>query len=220
MLRSGRSRATPKEPELNFPLIRRTVLVLSIALVSRASLAAPRATAPALPSRKAAATMRPLTLVYGDNHVFGVTIPEGWTLDDTSGLGSRIRVVLYPKGEKWKTANTVMYVNPIHQSSGTAKTLRQMVDADVAAFRKNSPKGAVTTVPALRTSKDKAAEVRYFAPGGGDPLEAVAYVEEEGLVMLLVMSSHTTAGFQKALPAFQDLVHGYQFVAAGVKTPY
>lgn len=196
------------------------MFLLTFALVARAGVAAPRASAPTPAPAKASSPVRPLTLVYGDNHVFGVTVPAGWTLDDTSGLGSRIRVVLYPQGEKWKTANTVMYVNPMHQAATAKKTLRQMVDADVAAFRKNAPKGVVTVAPSLRTAKDKIAEVRYFAPGGGDPLEAVGYVEEDGLVMLLVLSSHTASGFRGALPAFQDLVNGYQFVAAGVKTPY
>ena len=32
-----------------------------------------------------------------------------------SGLGSKIRVVLYPRGQKWATAPTVMYSNPLHQ---------------------------------------------------------------------------------------------------------
>ena len=31
-------------------------------------------------------------------------MPPGWALDDTSGLGAKIRVVLYPKGQTWATA--------------------------------------------------------------------------------------------------------------------
>lgn len=184
----------------------------------------------ATPARRAAPSPAPantvpvntpgaLTVLYGDDHVFAIVVPNGWVVDDTSGLGSRIRTVIYPKGQTWIAAKTVMYVNPLHQDLKARKTLRQMIDRDVAAFRKATPGGRVTTAPSLKTSQGKTAEVRYFAPGPGEPGEAVAYLEEPGLVMLLVLSSTEPGGFRRALPAFRQLVQGYQFVGANIQTP-
>ena len=128
-------------------------------------------------------------------------------------------MVLSPNGQKWDSAPTVMYVNPLHQKTGTRRSLLQMIDHDVAEFIKKAPRGRVTAAAALRTGKAKTAEVRYFAPAGGAPVEAVAYVPEDELVVLLVLSSRDPAGFKRHLPAFESLVSSYQFVAGDIETP-
>jgi hypothetical protein len=161
----------------------------------------------------------PLTLLYGDDHVFGIVAPPGWVVDDSSGLGAKIRVVLYPRGQKWATAPTVMYQNPLHQDPRARKTLAQMIERDLADFRKHSPRGKVTSGAPIRNAKNQLAQVRYFAPDGRDPLSAVAYYEEDDLVMLLVLESQTAAGFREALPAYNGMVSSYQFIAGAVQTP-
>jgi hypothetical protein len=203
------------------------------ALLAAAAIAFPPASAlaaaaPAAPAAKAArsatgakagAPKGEFTLLYGDNHAFGITPPQGWTVDDTSGLGSKIRCVLYPKGQTWATAPTVMYLNPLHQKKDVRRTLAQMIAHDIEAFGQRAPRGRVTPGGRLATGvTGKSAEVRYFAPEGGAPTEAVAYVAEDGLVMLLVLSSRDEAGFQRHLPAFESLVGSYQFVAGGIET--
>ncbi|MBI5168333.1 MAG: hypothetical protein HZA61_02475 [Candidatus Eisenbacteria bacterium] len=182
------------------------------------SAARPARSTPAKGAAKGA-TAAPLTLVYGDDHVFGLVAPAGWAVDDTSGLGSRIRVVLYPVGQKWDTAPTVMYANVLHQDTRRPKTLTQMVVHDVEQFQKANPRGKVVAAPMMRTAKGRTAQVRWFAPDGGEPSEAVAYIEEPELVMLLVLSSRENGGFKKALPAFQSLVEHYEFVGGGIQTP-
>lgn len=188
-----------------------------IALITTLAAAAP---ALAKPAKSADSGYKgALTIMYGDDHAFGIVPPEGWAVDDSSGINSKIRVVLYPIGQQWDTAPTVMYVNPLHQVKGSELTLKQMIDKDVATFAEKAPKGKVTTRPSLKTSKSLVAEVRWFSPTGGQPLEAVAYVAEDDLVMLLVLSSRDADGFKRSLPAFESLVASYQFVMGGVDTP-
>jgi len=181
--------------------------------------AAPRAGAKPAPGAKPAGAERAFTLLYGDDHCFGLVPPQGWVIDDSSGLGSKIRVVLYPKGQKWSTAGTVMYVNPIHQPRDQRKTIQQMIDQDVQGFLKQSPRGKVTIAPQVKTHAGKVAEVRLFAREGGDPQEAVAYVMEDDLAMLLVLSSREIGGIKSSMSAFREMVGSYQFVAAGLQTP-
>ena len=175
--------------------------------------------APAAARSGAAPVKGSMTLLYGDDHVFGIVPPPGWVVDDTSGLGSKIRVVLYPLGQKWATAQTVMYSNPLHQDPRTRKTFGQLLERDIAAFRKQSPRGKVVSAPPIQNVRKQQAEVRYFSPDGRDPLTAVAYYEEKDLVMLLVLEAKTATGFRDALPAFNGMVASYQFVASGVQTP-
>ena len=199
----------------------RITSLVNVALLTALVVVAAPALAAKSSSSKAAesAPKGALTVMYGDNHAFAVVPPEGWAIDDSSGINSKIRVVLYPIGEKWDTAPTVMYVNPLHQVKGSPLTLKQMIEKDVATFAEKAPKGKVTTRPSLKTSKSQLAEVRYFSPTGGPPLEAVAYVAEDELVMLLVLSSRDPGGFKRSLPAFESLVASYQFVMGNVETP-
>lgn len=213
-------------PTRGFPdVLRRSPLIRSVlarGLFVLACLAVPLAAAHAAPAKSAPAKVddgNTLTLLYGDDHAFGIIVPPGWTVDDTSGLGSKLRVVLYPKGQAWHTAPTVMYVSSIHPPKGVRRTLRQTVEGDVAQFKKKAPRGKVSAQPAIPTAGPTSAEVRWFAPDGGAATEAVAYVPEADVTVLLCLSSRDGAGFQRALPAFQSLVRGYRFVAANLTTP-
>lgn len=214
---------SPGRPDVHrrYPLIRsvlvRAALALVVFVVPTSTAVAAKSVPAAAPAPKAAPPE--LTILYGDNHAFGIVVPTGWTVDDTSGINSKIRVVLYPKGETWAGAATVMYVNPLHQSGRQRRTLRQMIEHDIAEFRKKARRGTVSTQAPLRTATAQPAEVRYFAPDGRSATEAVAYVAEDDLVMLLVLSSRDAAGFQKHLPAFRSLVSGYRFVAGSIETP-
>ena len=171
----------------------------------------PDAAAPAAPSDT---TTRKALVIEGDNHLFMISAPEGWVLDDTSGMGSRIRCVFYPKGQKWNTAPTVMYVNPLHGYGTKERTVSALMAEDEKSFHKNAPRGKVTDGGTIQTTGKKTAVVRYFSYDGGPAHEAVAYVPESELVMLLVLSSKTPEGFQGALAAYRELVQSYAWVAS------
>ena len=149
--------------------------------------------------------------------MFMVAAPRGWVLDDTSGMGSRIRCVFYPKGQTWATAPTVMYVNPLHGYAAKARTVSSLIDEDVRTFHKRSPKGRVTDAGTIATAGHKTALIRYFSSDGGPAHEAVAYVPESQLVMLIVLSSRTPDGFQQALGAYRELVQSYGWVASNAE---
>jgi hypothetical protein len=132
-------------------------------------------------------------------------------------MGSRIRCVFYPRGEKWSSAPTVMYVNPLHGHGTKTRTVSALMAEDEKSFKKNSPRGKVTDGGTIQTSGKKTAVVRYFSHDGGPAHEAVAYVPEAELVMLLVLSSKTPQGFQGALPAYREMVQSYAWVASNAE---
>jgi hypothetical protein len=184
------------------------------------------AATPASPAKPASATTgsavadsstRKALVIEGDNHLFMVSAPAGWVLDDTSGMGSRIRCVFYPKGEQWSTAATVMYVNPLHGYGAKTRTVSTLIAEDEKSFRQRSPKGKITDAGTIPTAGKKAAVVRYFSNDGGPAHEAVAYVPEADLVMLLVLSSKSPQGFQGALAAYRELVQSYAWVASNAE---
>lgn len=199
--------------------VRAAVAALAALAVSASAHAAAPAAAPK-PEAAAAtgdASVRKALVIEGDNHVFMISAPEGWVLDDTSGMGSRIRCVFYPKGEKWTTASTVMYVNPLHGYGVKARTVSALMAEDEKSFHKNAPHGKVSNGGTIQTTGKKTAVVRYFSYDGGPAHEAVAYVPEADLVMLLVLSSKTPEGFQGALDAYRQMVQSYAWVASNAE---
>src|SRR5213083_750423 len=48
-------------------------------------------------------------IVYGPKGAFNISAPEGWVLDNESGAEQGLPCVLYPKGESWADARTVIY---------------------------------------------------------------------------------------------------------------
>ena len=206
------------EVPLNVRPLRRalTLSPLLVVLAVAAGAATPRASVrAAAPARAPADTaVRRALVIEGDDHLFMVSPPRGWVLDDTAGMGSRIRCVFYPQGQKWASAPTVMYVNPLHGYGARTRTASVLIAEDEKAFLKRSPRGKVTPAPSITTSAKKSAIIRYFSDDGGPPHEAVAYVPEKDLIMLVVLSSHTPRGFQQALPAYHELVESYAWVGA------
>jgi hypothetical protein len=146
-------------------------------------------------------------------------VPRGWVADDSSGLGSRIRVVLYPRGQHWKDAPVVMYENALHQDSRAARSLDDMIAADVQGFQKHAAAGKVSRDAAVQTRKGQHAELRLFAPDGGAPTEAVAYIEQKGFVEMLVLQAQRPEGLRENLPAFRAMVASFEIVGTDVQTP-
>ncbi len=48
-------------------------------------------------------------IVYGPKAAVNIAAPEGWVLDNQSGVEQGLPCVLYPKGSTWADATTVMY---------------------------------------------------------------------------------------------------------------
>jgi hypothetical protein len=48
-------------------------------------------------------------IVYGPKAAFSIAAPNGWVLDNQAGVEQGLPCVLYPKGESWADARTVMY---------------------------------------------------------------------------------------------------------------
>ncbi len=173
-----------------------------------------QAAAPTKAASPSDSSVRNAVVIEGDDHLFMVAAPKGWVLDDTSGMNSRIRCVFYPKGQTWSSAPTVMYVNPMHGYGLKERTVSAMIAQNEKEFRKRAPKGRIVEAGTLKTGAGKPAKVRHFAYDGGESTEAVAFVPEKELVMLVVLSARDGKGFQGGLGAFRELVGTYAWVGS------
>ena len=153
-------------------------------------------------------------LVYGPKHAYYIDAPPGWVIDLEHGRANGIGVALRRTSESWNTAEAVMYANAWEKSSRTP-TLRAIIEADEANARSQSPGIKIARSAPLRTQDRKEATTEHFVGGGS--YEAVAYVEEDSVVALLVLHAHSGTSFRAALPAFARLVGSYWWRTSDVR---
>jgi hypothetical protein len=152
-------------------------------------------------------------LMYGKDHMFAIKAPTGWIVDPATGQKLGLHAVMYPKGSSWREASATMYTNFVHKGSD-APTIEQIIADDIAGYKKDSPSVIVAdadSVP-LGTGKEKVV-VKSFRNDKGNNVEMVAYIDENKVVIMIVLSAPTEKDFLSALPLFKEMVHSYRFVS-------
>ncbi len=156
-------------------------------------------------------------IIYGENHAFTLTTPKGWVLDSTSGRTQGLQAVFYPEGSSWQKGTVVMYANVYQKKDVKKESLETVIAGDVAEYKKRSVELKVTDAEPLPTTKDarvkdKKATIKYFTGDEHENDEAVAYIDEDKVVVMLVLTARNKKDFESSLPAFKELVGSYFFL--------
>jgi hypothetical protein len=155
-------------------------------------------------------------IVYGKDHAFAIKAPDGWVLDNQSGVRHGLHAVFYPEGSSWKESKAVMYVNGAGKSADD--TLEKFIERDVAGYLKHSPGLKVLDDEALPVDGKERVLVKRFSGDRAGAFEAVAYVDESKVVVTIVLHARTLKDFDDAWPAFRKLVSSYHFLSDKVVT--
>ena len=150
-------------------------------------------------------------IIYGPDHMFSVTAPSGWVLDNQAGRGQGLYAVFYRVGESWRGADAVMYVST--SQGGVDSVMRQ----DSLRFVTRYPGLRVTARASILTIDSVTVSVRQFVGDSSGNVEAVAYVPEATVTPIIVLTARTRQSFESALPAFAELVRSYRFISANLK---
>ncbi len=152
------------------------------------------------------------TILIGRNYSFILREPAGWLLDGTSGKAQGVDTVIYREGESWKTGVAVMYARVIPKDSKERETIQKVIENDVNEFKKANQMSRVSELTPLTTRDKKNATVKDFYDAGNKNFETVAYIDEPKVVIIIVLTVRQKEDFDKAFPAFKDLVGSYFFV--------
>lgn len=142
-------------------------------------------------------------IVYGPKAAFNISAPEGWVLDNESGVNQGLPCVLYPKGESWAEARTVMYAK-------IASTQFEDVNAFVAMAIKDMEKTHGKPKEKIGSGKTKDGHDyfinEYPATKSYSQWERVGYVQLPHAVAYIVLSSHDQASYKKDSGALEDVL--------------
>ena len=151
------------------------------------------------------------TIIYSKAGAFLVEAPKGWIADTTTGKRLGLCCVYYPEGSTWDTAGTVMYPNIATKGPGQ-ETLKEFMVHDLASFREHDPGLRYVDGKDIPLKHNRIAMLRYFFGVNKSSSEAVAYVDEEKMISVLVVSSKTENGLNKSIPLLRQMLGTYYFM--------
>lgn len=155
-------------------------------------------------------------LIYGQNHALTVCAPDGWTLDNSILNDEGVYAVFYPNGSTFmqaKTAGSFMYVNVVGKDANS--TLAKMMADDANNVKKETPTAVIKKGDAILVGQSSV-PVQLFEPGGFKRYEATAYINEEKVLAMIVITSSSQANLDKDYPSFMKLVQTFKFLGSNV----
>ena len=151
-------------------------------------------------------------IIYGDDHVYSLTAPEGWVLDNSSGVEQGLYAVFYKIGDSWDKAETVMYTNTASLKDKAHKTLEQLIKYDLDNFKKEYFDIEIIDAQDIVIKENVIAKVKYLSGKSYGNYESIAYINGSKTGVMIVMSARTKQGFDDSLRAFESLVKSYLFM--------
>jgi hypothetical protein len=154
-------------------------------------------------------------IVYGPKAAFNISAPQGWVLDNESGVEQGLPCVLYPKGESWADARTVMYAKIAGTDYEDAYKF-----AAVAIKQMESKHGK----PKEKIDKGKTGNGQPFfineypATKTYSQWERVAYIQLPKAVAYIVLSSRDETSYRKDAPALSEVLRTFTYLEPKTET--
>jgi hypothetical protein len=84
------------------------------------------------------------------------------------------------------------------------QTLKEFLESDLAEFRKHDPEMSYEDAEDAPLKLKRTAKIRLFYNVNRGSSEAVAYIDEEKIIALIVVSSKTKKDLQEAMPLLRS----------------
>ncbi len=145
-------------------------------------------------------------IAYGSEAAVLVSSPDGWVIDNVSGVNQGLHCVMYPEGSSWEKGNEVMYINISLCQPG--ETIEESVAGDVARFKKNYPEAIINELEPVVTVSGEKVLLRTFNGGGYENYEAVGYTRFKNSLICYVLTSRDKKGFETNLANLKKMIAG------------
>jgi tetratricopeptide (TPR) repeat protein len=148
-------------------------------------------------------------IVYGPKAAFNISAPEGWVLDNQSGVSQGLPCVLYPKSESWADARTVMYAKIAGTQFEDVNAFVAMAITDMKA-KHGAPKEKIASG---KTNDGYDYFINeYPATKTYSQWERVGYVQLPHAVAYIVLSSRDRSSYQKDSDALQQVLKNFTYL--------
>jgi hypothetical protein len=128
----------------------------------------------------------PAGIVYGPKAAFQISAPNGWVLDNHSGISDGQPCVLYPVGESWAKSPTIMYAKI---ASPNYPTKSEFIKYTVAFFQSKDAGFRFRNIEEAKTKEGYQYTVQEYDRPSYPVYELTAYVQLPGAVAYIVYSA-------------------------------
>ena len=149
-------------------------------------------------------------MLFGETHAFFMTAPDGWVLDNKSGVNQGLHMVFYPQGSTLRDSPVFAYGRSA-LLDGDIRTIEDLVGSTLRQFKDDGSAGITArkekTFP---LPGGKAAEVYFFSGDRRGNDEAVGYILEKKTINFLVFSSRGEKAFADNIGKFYEILISYE----------
>src|SRR6266568_6927314 len=154
-------------------------------------------------------------IVYGPKAAFNISAPEGWVLDNESGVEQGLPCVLYPKGESWADARTVIYGKIAGTDYEDAEKFVQVAIKQIED-KHGKPKEKIDKGT---TGNGQSFFINeYPATKTYSQWERVAYIQLPKAVAYIVLSSRDEASYRKDASALREVLKRFTYLEPKTET--
>lgn len=148
-------------------------------------------------------------VVYGKNYAFVICAPEGWVLDNSSGVKQGLHAVFYPSGSTWENSNVVMYVNWADKNE-RVKDIDGLVRLNLFNFKSSGSLNIKAQLhDILKTENGEECQIWQYSGDKWGNYEWVGYFEEKRGIVIIVLSTKDIQAFEVEKKAFYKLIESY-----------
>lgn len=151
-----------------------------------------------------------MNVIYGEQHIFTITTPEGWVNDKE--LASKIGLVsfFYAKPDADKELKSHMYANGYDKDTRN-KDLKSFMNGDIANFKNKYPNLTFKEIEIEKSGDIIDAKMLSYSNLEDRYKEEVLYLETEFSVLVFVFSTFSESDYKKYRPAFDKLIASFNY---------
>ncbi len=149
--------------------------------------------------------------LFGANHAFNISAPEGWVLDTQVARDQGFYMVFYPQEQTWRDSPVIVYGRSATKTEAVT-SIEGQVAATLALFRSDYGSPDIQAKPYATWKQRDDLEVflyRYSGDRWGNH-EVVGYIEEAETINFLVLNARTQEALEQAMPAFKQMLYSYR----------
>jgi hypothetical protein len=150
----------------------------------------------------------PAGIVYGLTAAFQVSAPEGWVVDNKSGMVNNQPCVMYPAGSSWSASPVVMYAR-IASLDYTEN--EKFSNYAVDFFKKDDPNFKYKKVASGKTPEGFKYFINEYERPSYPLFEQVAYIQLPKAVAYVVYSAQTKDIFEKNYDKLDKVLSSFRY---------
>jgi hypothetical protein len=156
-------------------------------------------------------------IVYGKNYAFLLCSPEGWVLDNSSGVDQGLNAVFYPSGSSWKSSKVVMYANWADKNE-RVKDIDGLVRLNLFNFKSSGSRNIRAQLhDIIKTANGEECQIWQYSGDKWGNYEWVGYFEEKRGIAIIVLSTKDIQAFKMGKEAFYKLIESYSSLSEDPK---